>query len=249
VTTERTDGVATVTLRSEHNRNALSAALLTQLDHELRAAVRDHDVRVVVLTGSGAAFCAGADLKEQTSGITPLVSLASVLELLWHSSTPVVCRLNGLARGGGVGLAAAADLVIAPDTCTFAFSEVRLGVAPAMIAVPVLRRIPPPVALQLFLTGETFDARRAVEIGLVNVVTAPDELDDTVRQYVDMLLAGGPTALAITKQLCRDVPSLSVSEGLREMEALSTRTFASAEAQEGMRAFREKRPPSWLPPH
>src|SRR5690606_3780786 len=149
------DGVATVTLDSPRNRNALSARLLADLDAHLKAALADDAVRVIVLTGTGPVFCSGADLKEQRDPDSAPVtaSMPDVLTMIWESPKPVVCRLNGTARAGGIGLVTACDFAIAPDTATFAFSEVRLGVVPAMIAVPVLRRVNPRAAAEYFMTG------------------------------------------------------------------------------------------------
>lgn len=244
---EQAGGVATITLDSPHNRNALSSRLLGELDDALRLALAEPSVRVIVLTGSGPVFCAGADLKEQRSGNAPVTaSFPDVLRLIWESPKPVVCRLNGTARAGGLGLVAACDFALAPDSASFAFTEVRLGVVPAIIAVTCLRRLDQRAAAEYFLTGEVFDARRAVEIGLLTRAVPAGDLDAEVARYTDMLLRGGPEALAATKRLVREVPLLSFDEGLRRMAELSAERFTSAEGQEGIRAFREKRPPSWV---
>ncbi|GII92310.1 enoyl-CoA hydratase-related protein [Sinosporangium siamense] len=246
-------GVATLTLDSPANRNALSVRLLGDLEERLNRALADRGVRVIVLTGAGPVFCSGADLKEQRVertdvGAAPVTaSFPEILSLIWESPKPVVCRLNGTARAGGLGLVAACDFAVAPDSAKFAFSEVRLGVAPAMIAVPVLRRITARAAGEYFLTGELFDAARGVEIGLLTRAVPEAELDATVAHYVDMLLRGGPEALAITKRLVRELPELPFDEGLREMARLSAERFTSAEGQEGIRAFMEKRPAAWIP--
>ncbi|MFC0863362.1 enoyl-CoA hydratase family protein [Sphaerimonospora cavernae] len=243
---EQAGGVATITLDSPHNRNALSARLLGELDDALGLALAEPSVRVIVLTGAGPVFCAGADLKEQRSGGAPVTaSFPDVLRLIWESPKPVVCRLNGTARAGGLGLVAACDFAVAPDTASFAFTEVRLGVAPAMIAVTCLRRLDPRAAAEYFLTGEVFDAHRAVEVGLLTRAVPAGDLDAEVARYTGMLLRGGPEALAATKRLVREVPLMSFDEGLRRMADLSAERFTSAEGQEGIRAFREKRPPSW----
>jgi len=153
--------------------------------------------------------------------------------------------MNGTARAGGLGLVASCDFAIAPLTASFAFSEVRLGVVPAMISVPVLRRLQARAASEYLMTGEVFDAARAEEIGLINRAVPMEELDATVARYADMLVKGGPEALAITKRLVRDLPSVSFEEGLRQMAALSAQRFTSEEGQEGIAAFMEKRPPRW----
>ncbi|RBQ19491.1 enoyl-CoA hydratase [Spongiactinospora rosea] len=247
------DGVATITMDSPRNRNALSTRLLDELDGRLRRALDDDGVRVVVLTATGTVFCSGADLKEQRApepglpASAPVTgALPEIMTLLWNSPKPAICRLNGTARAGGLGLVAACDFAIAPRSASFAFSEVRLGVVPAMISVTVLRRVEPRAAAEYFLTGEVFDADRAAEIGLLTRAVPDDELDTTVEHYARMLRLGGPEALAITKRLVREVPALPIEEGLRRMAALSAERFTSAEGQEGIGAFAEKRPPSWV---
>jgi methylglutaconyl-CoA hydratase len=239
-------GVATITLDSPRNRNALSRRLVSELREALTAALGDDGVRVIVLTGTGTVFCAGADLKEQSAGEPP-PDVPGLLRLIWDSPKPVVARLNGPARAGGLGLVTACDLAVAPDTATFAFTEVRLGVVPAMIAVTCLRRMDPRAAAEYFLTGEVFDARRAQEIGLVNRAVPAGELDAAVAHYTGMLLRGAPRALAIAKTLPRVVPALDVEEGFARMAELSAERFGSDEAKEGIAAFLEKRDPRWLP--
>nr|BFE81044.1 enoyl-CoA hydratase family protein [Planobispora longispora] len=250
---EVSGGVATITLDSPRNRNALSVRLLGDLEDRLNWALAEESVRVIVLTGTGPVFCAGADLKEQRvepgeAHEAPVTaSFPEIMSMIWNSPKPVVCRLNGTARAGGLGLVAACDFAIAPDSASFAFTEVRLGVVPAMISVTVLRRLDPRAAAEYLMTGETFDAARAQEIGLLTRAVPAGELDATVAHYAGMLLRGGPEALALTKQLIRQVPGLTVEEGMRRMAELSAQRFTSAEGQEGIAAFMEKRPPSWIP--
>ncbi|GAA4676452.1 enoyl-CoA hydratase family protein [Pseudonocardia yuanmonensis] len=245
------DGVATITLDSPANRNALSAQLRRELIGHLDAAIADEDARVIVLTHTGTVFCAGMDLKEsrgksaEKQGIN---EVPRILETIWTSPTPVVARLTGPARAGGVGLVAACDIAIAADTTTFAFTEVRLGVVPAVISVTVLPRLLPRAAHELFLTGETFDAPRAASIGLLNRAVPADRVDAEVTRYVEMLRLGAPGALAGVKDLLhRERPS-SLSDDFAEMNALSADYFAGEEGQEGIRAFGEKRKPSWVTP-
>ncbi|WP_189057208.1 enoyl-CoA hydratase family protein [Longimycelium tulufanense] len=243
-------GVATITLDSPHNRNALSAQLRRELRDHLTRAVDDAAVRVVVLSHTGPVFCSGMDLKEsrgadaQTQGVH---EFPAILEQIWNSPKPVVARLVGPARAGGVGLVAACDIAVAAEDATFAFSEVRIGVVPAVISVTVLPRLLPRAAHELFLTGEKFDARRAVAAGLINSAVPADTLDDEVRRYTDMLALGGPRALAATKAMLRRPRAANLREDLAEMLQLSAGYFASEEGQEGIRAFVEKRPPSWVP--
>lgn len=244
---ELAGAVATITLDSPRNRNALSAPLRAQLTAALRRAADDPAVRVVVLTHTGTVFCAGMDLKESAAappGEEPVRDLPAILRLVAHCPKPVVARLAGPARAGGVGLMAACDIVVAAEEATFAFTEVRIGLIPAVISIPVLARVDPVAARELLLTGELFDARRAERIGLVNRAVPADELDAEVERYVDLLLAGGPTALTGTKELV--AASIDDSaERYAELLALSARQFGTEEAREGARAFAEKRPPAW----
>lgn len=243
-------GTATITLDSPRNRNALSAQLRAELSARLDAALADDAVRVIVLTHTGPVFCAGMDLKEALgpdATAQGVREFPAILETIWTSPKPVVARLAGPARAGGVGMVAACDIVIAADDVTFAFTEVRIGVVPAIISVTVLPRLLPRPAHELLLTGETFDAGRAEQIGLINRAVPTDRLDAEVARYVDMLALGAPDALAATKQVLRAEPTSSMSETFEHMLALSARHFASEEGQEGIRAFAEKRRPAWVP--
>ncbi len=240
-------GVGTITLDSPHNANALSSRLLTQLQAELDQAMSSPAVRVVVLTGAGKVFCSGADLKEAST--TPAAAapvMAGVLRLLWDSPKPVICRVNGAARAGGIGLVATADIAIATERATFAFSEVRIGVVPAVISVPCLRRMPSRAAAEYFLTGEVFDAKRAAEIGLLTRAVPADDLDSETERYADMLLRGAPRALAATKDVLRNCQADGFAAGLTKMAELSATFFGADEAREGMAAFAAKRDPAWV---
>ena len=244
------NGISTITLDSPHNRNALSAQLRRELREHLENSIADDGVRVIVLGHTGTVFCAGMDLKESRAagaGDQGVQELPALLELIWTSPKPVVAQLAGPARAGGVGLVAAADIAVAADTATFAFSEVRIGVVPAVISVTVLPRLHARQAHELFLTGESFDARRAVEIGLLNSAVAADGLEAETRRYTDMLALGGPNALAATKDMLRTPRAATMREDFADMLALSAEHFAGEEGQEGIRAFGEKRKPSWVP--
>jgi methylglutaconyl-CoA hydratase len=240
-------GIATITLDSPHNRNALSAQLRAELADHLDRALADDSVRVVVLSHTGSVFCAGMDLKEASSGAVAGQEFPRILETIWTSSKPVVARLAGPARAGGLGLVAACDIAVAADTVTFALTEVRIGVVPAVISVTVLPRLAPRAANELFLTGETFDAARAVAIGLLNSAVPAEGLDDEVRRYTDMLALGAPGALAATKAMLRGARPASMADDLQQMLELSARHFGSDEGREGMAAFLEKRPAAWVP--
>lgn len=239
-------GVATLTLDSPANRNALSPALLATLLALLADAVADPAVRVVVLSHEGPVFCSGMDLKAvaaATESGMPVVDLPAVLTALSTAPKPVLARVGGAARAGGIGLLAACDLAVAAGSATFAFTEVRLGVVPAVISAPVLPLLRPRAARELFLTGEVFAAARALEIGLLTAVVPDGSLDAEVGRYAELLGLGAPGALAATKALL-DAPSTDYAE----LAALSARHFASEEGREGVAAFRAKRRPSWAPP-
>ena len=243
-------GVATITLDSPHNRNALSAQLRRELRDHLAATADDPATRVVVLTHTGPVFCAGMDLKESRGAGAAdqgVNEFPQILELIWTHPKPVVARLAGPARAGGVGIVAACDIAVAAEEVSFAFTEVRIGVVPAVISVTVLPRMLPRPAHELFLTGEQFDARRGVEVGLLNSAVPAGRLDDEIRRYCDLLALGAPGALAATKAMLRREPAPSMAADFDAMLRLSARHFASTEGQEGMRAFAEKRAPSWVP--
>jgi methylglutaconyl-CoA hydratase len=252
-------GVATLTLDSPHNRNALSSALVTQLGEALAAAIADDAVRVIVLSHTGPVFCSGADLKETAAMLAgasegdgdaalPVVRLAGLLEAIWECPKPVVARVGGPSRAGGLGLIAAADIAVCTTDATFAFTEVRLGVIPSVISATVLRRLAPRAAAELYLTGEIFDGTRAAAAGLVTAAVSAETLDATVARLVASLVRGAPAALAATKDLLRrPTSSSSIHEELVELAELSATFFASAEGREGIAAFAEKRNPSWVP--
>ncbi|MDM4720296.1 enoyl-CoA hydratase-related protein [Micromonospora sp. WMMA1363] len=244
-------GVTTLTLDSQHNRNALSTPLMTQLLDGLAAAVADDAVRVVVLSHTGPVFCSGADLKETAaayaSGTVPAGMLGDVLTAVWECPKPVVARVAGPARAGGLGLIAAADLAVCAQEATFAFTEVRIGVIPAVVSATVLPRLHPRAAAELYLTGDTFDGRRAAETGLVTAAVPAVELDAAVARYCDSLVRGAPGALAGAKRLLRRPTATDLHAEITDLAALSTGYFLSDEGREGVLAFREKRPARWVP--
>ena len=239
-------GIATLTLDQPDNRNALTPALLDGLGDGLDAAGGDNSVRVVVLTNTGPAFCAGADLKG--GGLAPArYDLPSILTAIQDSPKPVVARVAGHCMGGGVGLAAACDLSVAAPGVQFGFTEVRIGAAPAIISVVCLPKMRRGDALELFLTGERISAERAAEVGLITAVAGDEGLDAATDALVSKLLAGGPGALAAAKRLVFDVAGRDRAEAFEMTAEISRSLFASPEAAEGMAAFREKGAPSWVP--
>jgi methylglutaconyl-CoA hydratase len=246
-------GVLTVTLADEANRNALSARLVGELSEALDAADADPKVRVVVLTNRGRVFCAGADLSERSAG-TPggddrpaaVRRPEDLFGRFARSPKPYVGRIAGHCVAGGMGLAAAMDISIAADDARFGFTEVRVGVAPAVISVVCLPKLRPADARAAFLRGTRFPAADAARMGLINAAVPADRLDGEVAAAVDDLLAGGPGALAASKRLLAEVPGMPVNEAFSWTGALSAELFAGDEARAGMLAYLEKRPAPWV---
>lgn len=242
-------GVATLTLDSPANRNALSVSLLADLRAGVADVVADPQVRVIVLSHTGPVFCSGMDLRATVDApphAQPVVAFPALLEAIWTCPKPVIARVGGKSRAGGVGLVAVCDLAVASTDADFAFTEVRLGLVPAVISAPVLPRVSARAAAELFLTGAVFDAARAAAIGLVSSAVAPERLDAEVARLAGLICLGAPDALAATKEILRRAkPSLAVD--LDELGALSAAAFAGPEGQEGIAAFRDKRPAAWVP--
>ncbi len=235
--------IARITLDSQSNRNALSA----QLVRELGACVAEAeaaDVRAIVLTHSGPAFCSGGDLKEREAGDIPNSRpLIDVMIRLMDTDRPTIAAVTGAVRAGGVGLMAACDLVVVASQVTFALTETRIGVAPAIISVPLLRRVTAARLAGPFLTGEAFTADQALSMGLVTHLS--DDVEETVAMLCQGITAGAPRAVAATKRLLREVPELDRDAAFDQMQELSEAMFRGSDAAEGMLAFREKRSPIW----
>lgn len=229
--------VATITLDSPHNRNALSRALVEDLTQALTAAVAGN-VKAVFLTHTGNTFCAGADLREATTeGMS--AGTRRVLELLRTVvalPTPVVAVVRGHVRAGGIGLVGACDLALATDASSFAFSEVRLGMTPAIISLTTVDKLAPRTAARLFLTGVTFDGAEAARAGLVSTAVPEADLDDTVQQLSAELVRASPQGLRETKQLLNEPVLTRIDRDGERLMALSSRLFASPEAQQRMSA-------------
>jgi methylglutaconyl-CoA hydratase len=240
------DGVMTITLNDESRRNALSDELLGELVAAIDIADDAPKVRVVIVTNSGTVFSAGANLRERSATSAPPVALSELFLKIRNSPKIFVGRIAGHCVAGGVGLAAVLDISVAADTATFGFSEVRIGVAPAIISVICLPKMRFAAAQSAFLRGQRFGAEEAASVGLITMSVPPGSLDATVHEIVNDLLAGEPHALAATKELLRTVPSLSLDEAFDWTSQLSGDLFASDEAREGMSAFLEKRQASWV---
>ncbi len=244
-------GVLTATLCDEANRNALGARLIQGLRDAVAQANSDPGVRVLVVTNRGSTFCAGANLKER-SGAAPtegsgMGAFEQLLAEIQGSGTPVVGRIAGHVVGGGNGLAAALDIAIAADDVKFGFSEVRLGVAPAIISVVCLPKMRPGEAMEAFLRGHRFSAARAAELGLIARAVPAAELDAAVAEVLADLRKGGPQALAAAKRLVYEVPKLSRDEAFAHTSRLSAELFRGEEAAAGMKAFLTRSRPPWAP--
>lgn len=247
------DAIATVFLARPNARNALNAGLIGELTCCMEELAGDDGVRVVVLTGEGDFFCAGADVGymrdaaefSYKENVEDARSLAAMFRAVEECPKPVVARVRGAAIGGGIGLVAAADVAVAEEGTVFAFSEVRLGISPATIAPFVLRKIGPSHTRALFLTGERFDAQRARAVGLVHEVSPEGDLDAVVGEKVEGLLAGGPEALAATKALLRELREAAPGEATEIMARRIAELRTGEEGQEGLGAFLEKREPQW----
>ncbi|HKI90759.1 MAG TPA: enoyl-CoA hydratase-related protein [Gaiellaceae bacterium] len=239
---ERDGAVLRITLAQPDRRNAFDAALIAEL---AEAFVNVGRARAVVLAGEGKSFSAGADVDWMRSSsdlsyeenVADANALRAMLEAIDGCPAPVVARIQGHALGGGAGLVAAADIAIAAPDAVFAFSEVKLGIVPAVISPFALAKIGPGQARRWFLTGERFDAETALRIGLVHDVAA--DLDGAVDRVVSELLSAGPLAARWAKRLVRERP-----DGPETARWIAERR-TSDEGQEGLRAFLDKRPPSW----
>lgn len=244
------DGVARLTLNSPHNRNALSSTLVNQLHQGLRDAAADPAVRVVVLGHIGNTFCAGADLAE-AAGRDPAElatdraqELVALLRAILESPLPVVAAVDGHVRAGGMGLLGACDIAVAGPRSTFALTEARIGVAPAIISLTLLPKMSARAAGRYYLTGEKFDAAEAAAIGLITL--AAEDVAATVAALVDELRRGSPQGLAASKALTTAAVLAGFDRDAERLSADSARLFVSEEAREGMLAFLQKRPPRWL---
>jgi enoyl-CoA hydratase/carnithine racemase len=238
-------GIARIALDSPRNRNALSAALVEQLTRALTEARADDTVRAVELTHTGSTFCAGADLTEASQGgmKAGAIRLLPLLRDIVALPKPVVGSIDGHVRAGGLGLVGACDIALAGPASTFAFTEVRLGLAPAVISLTTLPRMDPRAASRYYLTGETFDATTAARIGLIT--EAVDDIDAGTLAVLDALRACSPQGLRETKPLLTAGIVDAFGERAQALAEQSARLFATAEAAEGMSAFLARRPPSW----
>ncbi|MDJ0392222.1 enoyl-CoA hydratase family protein [Rhodococcus sp. G-MC3] len=244
VTTTTVDRVTTLTLDTPRNRNALSTQLVQELTAGLAEAGKDPGVRAIVLTHSGGTFCAGADLTEAGGSIERRTSeMLGLLRAILETPKPVIGRIDGHVRAGGMGLVGACDIVVAGPASTFALTEARLGLAPSIVSLTLLPRMNSRAASRYFVTGEKFGAHEAEAIGLISEASA--EPESTVEEILASLRPSSPQGLAESKKLVTAAVLAGLDERGEELAAQSARLFASEEAREGMMSFLQKRQPSW----
>ena len=255
ITTIDQRGVARLTMNRPDIRNAFNEELIGEICEAMGRLNADANVRVIVLTGAGKAFSAGADLNmmKRASGYSAAENkddarrLAHMLSSIYHSAKPTVALVNGPAMGGGLGLIAACDIAIGADTSFFALSEVRVGLIPAVISPFVIQAITVRQARRYFVTGERFDAETAQRIGLLHKIAAPDALNDELESVVADLLQCGPHSQEMAQELIRKVAYRPLGDAVMEETAtMIAKTRASEEGKEGVTAFLEKRKPNWL---
>jgi enoyl-CoA hydratase len=246
--------VATITLDSPANRNALSRALVARLTSSLRTAGQDPGIRAVVLTHTGGVFCSGADLSEAGApgaqgGQAPMAdataAMMTVMTTIVELAKPVIAKIGGHVRAGGMGIVGACDIAMATETATFAFTEARIGLAPAIISMTTLDLMQPRAAARYYLTGETFGGTTAAEIGLITEAVSSGSIDDAVTRVTGQICETSPQGAAETKRLLTAGRRRRMAAGSADLAALSARLFSSEEAQEGIHAFLERRLPAW----
>lgn len=253
LTVRRVSAVEHVSLNRPEVRNAFNETLISELTSWASTVRDDPAVRVVVLSGAGKAFCAGADINWMSKTVEfsedenkrDAMAASRMFDALNRLPVPLIGRIHGAALGGGVGLAAVCDIAVAEHEAIFGFTEVKLGILPAVISPFVLEKIGRSAARELFLTGSRFSARRAQEIGLVHAVASEAELDAVVDKYVDECLTGGREAIAAAKALIPRVWGQPIEAAGPITAAALAERRVSPEGQEGLRAFLEKRKPGW----
>lgn len=250
---EKENKVTKVILNRPDVHNAFNDVMINELLEVFNSIKKDTKTRVIVITGSGKSFCAGADLSwmkkivnySYEENLKESLELAELFYTINSSAQPTIARVNGAVIAGGTGLISVCDIVIAVETAKFSLSEVKLGLVPACISPYVLKRIGEKACRELFLTGERIDAYKAKEYGLVNYVVKEADLDKEVNEFVNLLLSSGPNAIAICKELIQKIPSMNPNEYKKYTAEIIAKLRISDEGQEGMNAFLEKRKPKW----
>ena len=247
------DRIATITLNRPEVHNAFNEVMIAELTEVFKEISEDEQVRVVVLTGEGKSFSAGADLNwmkkminfSYEQNLDDSLKLAELFYLMYSLPKPIIAKVNGAAIGGGTGLVAVCDIAIASEKAKLSLSEVKLGLVPACISPYVIRKVGEGRCREFFLTGERLTAKRAEELGLVNRAVPPEELDQAVAQKAAQLVSSGPEALAMCKELLKNVPGMDFERAKTYTADMIASMRISDEGQEGMNAFLEKRKPKW----
>ncbi len=240
---------AWITLNRPEKRNALSGTLVREIHEHLGVAAADEGVRCIVVTGAGRAFCSGMDLQSPPGQGAPgerPIPFDALLCAIWECPKPVIAAVNGPAFAGGLGLVGASDIVVSAKSAVFSFSEVRLGLVPALISAVCVPRMGPHHAMRLILTGERFDAEAALRYGLVHRSVPAEELASAVAGEIEAIALGGPQAVIECKKLVRTQAGGPRERDFSRLAALSEAMFQSEEGREGMAAFLEKRKPRWV---
>jgi len=248
------DFVAKVNFNRPEVHNAFNEVMISELTDVFKNIKDEKEVRVVVLTGNGKSFCAGADLNWMKKiidfsfeeNMRESLDLAELFYIMYTLPKPTIAKVNGAAIGGGAGLVCVCDLVIASEKAKFSLSEVKLGLVPACISPYVLRRVGERVCRELFLTGERIDGKKAYDLGLANQVVPYDKLDEATNEMVKKLTSSGPNALAMCKDLLSKVPQMNFDHAKKYTAEVIANLRISEEGQEGMSAFFEKRKPGWV---
>lgn len=246
--------IARVAFNRPEVHNAFNSELIGEIDDAFEKIKSDESVRVVILTGEGKSFCAGADIKwlreiinySYEQNLEESLQLAEVLHKIYTLPKPTIAMVNGTAIGGGNGFLSACDISVASDEARFGLSEVKIGLVPAAISPYVMRRIGESKAREYFLTGKRISAQKALEIGLLNEVVAPDKLEETVLDIAQLLLTSGPEAIAACKELIDKTTRMNFEEVKKFTAQMIANLRISPEGQEGMSAFLEKRKPNWV---
>ena len=249
---EKKDGITTVTLNRPEVHNAFNERVVEELEHCFREE-GESDSRAVILTGTGKSFCAGADLGWMKSmatysheeNIEDSREMSNMFEAIYHCPKPVIGRINGSAFGGGVGLVAVCDYVISDPGAIFSFSEVKLGIAPAVISPYVLQKVPPGKARYLFISGERFGPEAAHTLGLVDDVAPLEDMGEVIDKKLRILHSSGPMAVRRNKELVHRITGMPYEEAREYTIRLIAELRTSPEGQEGIGAFLEKRKPEW----
>lgn len=245
--------VAKVTFNRPDVHNAFNDIMIKELSEVFDCIAENNDVRVVILTGKGKSFCAGADLNwmrrvkdySYEDNLKGSLKLADMFYKIYASPKPTIAQVNGVAIGGGTGFVAVCDIVIAADQAKFSFSEVKIGLIPACISPYVMKKCGEGKCREFFLTGERLTAERAHAAGLINMVVSHGELDDVVGELVKRLLSSGPEAITKCKELLRNVAQMPFDEARKYTAEVIAKLRISNEGQEGMAAFFDKRKPKW----